>query len=87
MRRRRFVKLLAASAAAVLAQPADRALPAAPKRPARAERPAMPAAVRREIESQKKSLADTLRVVRGFKLPPGSPPAFVFRARKRDGRA
>lgn len=85
MRRRRFMKLIAASAAAVLAQPLERSLAAPPKRPAPAVRTPMPAAVRREIDSQKKSVADTLKVIRAYKLPPGSPPAFVFRAAKRRG--
>lgn len=86
MRRRRFVKLMAASAAAMLAQPlAERGLAAPPKRPAPAEPSPMSGAVRREIASQKKSVADTLRTIRAFKLPPGSPPAYVFRARRRGG--
>lgn len=85
MRRRRFVKLMAAGAAAMFAQPlAGRGL-AAPKRPGPAEPSPASGAVRREIASQKKSVADTLRAIRAFKLPPGSPPAYVFRARKRGG--
>jgi hypothetical protein len=46
----------------------------------------MTPAVRAEIASQKKSLEDTLRVIREYRLPPGSPPAFVFRAERRDVR-
>jgi hypothetical protein len=34
----------------------------------------------KEIRAQKKSLDETLRLIRGYELPPGSPPAVVFRA-------
>jgi hypothetical protein len=43
----------------------------------------MTAATRKEIASQKKSVADMLKVIRAYKLPPGSRPAFLFRAEKR----
>ena len=84
MRRRRFLSLMAASAAAVMTQPVHRSIAAAAKRPAPApEAPALSAATRKEIASQKKSVADMLKVIRAYKLPPGSAPAFVFRAAKR----
>ncbi len=82
------MKVMAASAAAVLTSSLDRAV-AAPKTGTAAKaappKPMTPA-VRAEIASQKKSLEDTLKVIREYKLPPGSPPAFVFRAEKRDVR-
>jgi len=79
------MKLMAASAAAVLTQPVGRSLAAAAKHPASPppESPAMSAATRKEIASQKKSVADMLKVIRAYKLPPGSRPAFLFRAEKR----
>lgn len=82
------MKLLAAGAAAVLAQPVERSLAAAAKRPAPADAPPLSTATRKEIASQKKSVADMLKVIRAYKLPPGSRPAFVFKAEKRsDSRA
>jgi len=36
--------------------------------------------MRKEIEVQKKSVADMLKIVRGYKLPAGSPPASIFHA-------
>jgi len=75
---------MAASAAALLTQPAERSLEAAARAPvAPAATPAMSAATRKELASQKKSVADMLKVIRAYKLPPGSAPAFVFRAAKR----
>jgi hypothetical protein len=80
--RRRFTQLMAASGAAVLAgaSPGSRARAATPrKKPARARKP-VPPAVEKEIRAQKKSLDETLKVVRAFELPPGSPTAFIFHA-------
>jgi hypothetical protein len=78
------MKLIAASAALVLTQPVEHSLAAAAKRPVPpAPEPAMTAATRKEIASQKKSVADMLKVIRAYKLPPGSRPAFLFRAEKR----
>ena len=89
MRRRRFVKLMAASAAAVLTSSLDRAV-AAPKTGTAAKtappEKAMTPTIRAEIAAQKKSLEDTLKVIREYQLPPGSPPAFVFRAERREVR-
>ncbi|HLQ66367.1 MAG TPA: hypothetical protein VK123_03945 [Candidatus Limnocylindrales bacterium] len=85
MRRRRFVKLMAASAAAILAQPIQESLAAPAKRAAAGATAAhaLPPALRKEIANQKKSVADTLRAIRAYELPPGSRPAFVFRAERR----
>jgi hypothetical protein len=84
------MRLMAAGAAAVLTPSLERAL-AAPAAKAGAATKAPPhkpmtPAVRAELASQKKSLEDTLRVIREYKLPPGSPPAFAFRAERRDVR-
>ena len=85
MDRRRFVRLLAASAAAAAAAPITKAAGAdsrhasSRKTPTPAHRP-VTAAMRREIESQKKSISDTLKAIRSYELPAGSPPAPIFRA-------
>lgn len=91
--RRRFVKLLAASAA-TLAMTSDPALAAAKTterhRPASgAPAPAKSsAALDKELRTERKSVADMLKVVRSYKLPAGSPPAMVFRPMKaRRGRS
>ncbi|HEY7728420.1 MAG TPA: twin-arginine translocation signal domain-containing protein [Candidatus Eisenbacteria bacterium] len=83
MERRKFVKLLAAGGAAVLAgaAPRARAKTPPPQRRAAAQAHRLPsAALEKEIRAQKKSLDETLRLIRGYELPPGSPPAVVFRA-------
>jgi hypothetical protein len=82
MERRRFVKLLAASGAAILAGagPAASAKAALPRKAAPRSRRSVTTAVEKEIQAQKKSLDETLKTVRAFDLPPGSPPAVVFRA-------
>jgi len=36
--------------------------------------------MRKELEVQKKSVADMVKVVRAYKLPAGSPPASIFHA-------
>jgi anaerobic selenocysteine-containing dehydrogenase len=84
MDRRRFVRLLAAGAAAAAAAPLgaraakarQAAIPGKPKPTHRA----VTAAMRKEIEVQKKSIADMLKVIRAYELPAGSPPAPIFRA-------
>jgi hypothetical protein len=91
MDRRRFVQLLVASAAVAATTPVAAVARAetstTPSPTAKTARHAPPsAAQRKEIESQKKSLADALHVIRDFNLPAGSPPAFVFRALKREGK-
>jgi hypothetical protein len=85
MRRRRFVKLLAAGAAAILSQPVEKTLAAPARRARTSSAPGhpLPPAIEKEITAQKKSVADTLRVVRAYRLPAGSPPASVFRAERR----
>jgi hypothetical protein len=81
MQRRRFVTLLALGGGALVSAPLSRAAQALtrqePREPARRRAPS--AAVRREIETQEKSLADQLKTLRAYELPPGSPMAFSFR--------
>jgi hypothetical protein len=89
MDRRKFVRLLAAGAAVAATMPvagagAEEAASSAPKK-APAHR-APTAAMQKEIQSQRKSVADMLKVVREFQLPAGSPPATIFRAMKAAGR-
>ena len=80
------MKLMAATAAAAVARPMDAVAAPAPapakKKPEPPSGPPPP--IRAEIETQKKALAETLKVIRSFPLPPGSPPAHDFRALKRD---
>jgi len=92
MDRRRFVRLLAVGAAAAATAPLAGAA-SAKQRPAAAPHKAAPthraltAAMKKEIEIQKKSVADMVKVIRAYELPPGSPPASVFRpmrARRRE---
>jgi hypothetical protein len=86
MKRRRFVTLVAMSGAALLTSPLSRAMAAVERAkhpPAVKGRAASPA-VRKEIANQEKSLADQLKVIRGYELPPGSPMAFVFQPRVAD---
>lgn len=94
--RRRFVAVIAAGSAALLAQPAAAlsatAPPAAKKKPAAATKPAGPvhgtgtpamtAAQRKEYERARKSTLDTLKVIRGHEMPPGTEMASIFRARR-----
>ncbi|HYR68460.1 MAG TPA: hypothetical protein VER77_01135 [Candidatus Dormibacteraeota bacterium] len=84
MDRRRFVRLLAAGAAAAAAAPLGAARAAKPRAPVHPDtgpthRP-LTAAMRKELEVQKKSVADMVKVVRAYKLPAGSPPASIFHA-------
>ena len=70
---------LAAGSTSALLAPA-RGIAAAVAPPAKpAVAPAPPAKLRAEIDKQKKSTADTLKVIRDYKLPPGSVMAFEFR--------
>jgi hypothetical protein len=81
--RRRFIQLLAASGAAVAAGVAPRAGAAQGAKRAGLPVPlssAPTAAMRQELRKQEKSVADMLRVIRRYELPPGSPPASTFRA-------
>jgi len=83
MRRRRFVTLVAMGSAALLTSPLSNALAALEKRRnGKPERRPLPSpAIRKEIGNQEKSLADQLKVIRGYELPPGSPMAFAFEPR------
>jgi hypothetical protein len=99
--RRQFLKLVAAGSAAALTSGARGAAAAARRAAAKsaaraatadsahAAPAAIPDAVRVEIEKQKKSTADALKIVRDYPLPAGSPMAFSFaamRATRREGR-
>ena len=90
--RRKFVTMIAAGSAALLAQPL--ASLAATKRKAAHKAgtaaghaktgASMPAASKNEKEflRQRASTLDTLKVIRAHKLPAGTEPAFVFRVMK-----
>lgn len=86
--RRRFVAVLAAGSAALLAKPA--AAVAAATGPAkarvaptpRAAAPAMSAAQRKEYERQRAATLETLKTIRAHRMPPGTEMASVFRARR-----
>ena len=85
------MKLMAAGAAAAVARPVEVIAATPPKKkveaPPAATAPTAPPAVRAEIENQKKQLAETLKVIRSYPLPPGSRPAFEFHPLKRNRRA
>jgi len=87
--RRRFVKLALAGAAVVASAPLAKAAEAAtrvrPAPPHDGRHPA-PAALRRELENQKRSVATIAKAVRDYPLPAGSTPAPVFRAMRRKER-
>jgi len=86
MKRRRFVQLVALSSAATLTGSLGRAAADPERRPRAASRRAPTAAAKKEIANQEKSLADQLKTIRSYTLPPGSPQAFVFvplRAKRR----
>jgi hypothetical protein len=84
MERRRFLHLIAAggaaAAAAGFAAPAAAEAPAPKARAPRAAKKPVPPAVERELATQRKSIADMLKVIRDYELPPGSDPAVAFRA-------
>jgi hypothetical protein len=86
MNRRRFVHVLAASGAALLAgslpraRAAEKSATAAATRAAARQPKPLPPNLERDLRNQEKSMADTLRVIRAYDLPPGSEPATVFRA-------
>jgi hypothetical protein len=85
MDRRRFVRLLAVGAAAAAAAPLGAARAAAPGAAAEpgkgtSQHRPLTAAMKKEIETQKKSIADSLKILRTYELPAGSPPTTVFRA-------
>jgi hypothetical protein len=88
--RRRFVAVMAAGSAALLARPlatvAAAAAPAKPRGPSgatpRPAAPAMSAAQRKEYERQRKATADAVAVIRAHAMPPGTEMASVFRVRR-----
>ena len=87
--RRDFIKLVAAGSAAASLGRSGRALAAttansAPTKHTAAGRPkpARSAALETELNKQKKSTADTLKILRDHELSPGAPLAFVFKALK-----
>jgi DMSO/TMAO reductase YedYZ molybdopterin-dependent catalytic subunit len=81
MSRRRFVAMVAAGSAALLAAPAAGAPAHRGAKPKAAAAPAMPmsADVRREYLRQQKATLDTLQVIRKHAMPPGTELAAIFR--------
>jgi hypothetical protein len=82
--RRRFVALVAAGSAALLA-PAAGAAPAAARRPAKPVpgAPARPSALQAELDRQRASTMAALATIRAHALPVGAESASVFRPLKR----
>jgi hypothetical protein len=81
--RRRFVGMLAAGSAALVAGGAVAAVPAKRKRPAAAAaEPALSPADRKELERQRAATLTTLEVIRKHRMPPGTELASVFRPLK-----
>jgi hypothetical protein len=81
--RRDFLKLVMVGGVTLLTSGAGtiaRAATASAKRGARSvpAAAAPPAAVQKEIASQKKAMAGVLATVRKYQLPAGSPTAYVF---------
>jgi len=88
MSRRKFVAMVAAGSAALIARPASAAAAAAPRSGRAVVTEAMSPADRKEYLRQKKSTADALKVIRGHKVPAGTELALVFRplkSRRREG--
>ena len=81
--RREFLRLVAVGSAAAVTGPARRAAAAAATSASKASAPKTeaprPAAVKTEIDRQKKSTADALKTIRKYELPAGSPLAFTFK--------
>jgi hypothetical protein len=80
--RRRFLKVVVAGTAAIVAGGTAGAYTpagAAGKKRARPERPARSPLLEAEIQNQKQFTAKTLKTIRDYPLPPGSEMAFVFR--------
>lgn len=86
--RRRFVAVIAAGSAALLAQPAVAATatapPAAKPKPAthKPAAPALTAAQKKEYDRQHKSTLEVLKTIREHVMPPGTEMASIFRARR-----
>lgn len=89
MNRRHFIHVLAASGAALVATgvPGAKASPG-PKATAPKPQKPLAAALQKELRNQEKSVSDMLKIIRAYELPPGSDPAFAFRAMRarRGGR-
>ena len=88
--RRRFLKLIAAGSAAAVIAPAT-ALPAPARKPRVAPRPAAPPRVEAtplpdEVRKQKGYVAEALKSIRAYELPPSSDPAYVFKPLRARGR-
>src|SRR5262245_15907097 len=84
--RRRFMSLIAAGSAAAAIAPAQSVVAAtsAATKSAGLSAPMLATGkVRAEIEKQKKSTADQLKVIRNYQLPAGSPMAFEFHPLRR----
>jgi hypothetical protein len=86
MSRRRFVAVMAAGSAALIARPAAAATAASKAasqaRPHAAAAPALSVAQRKEIERQRAATLDTLKTIRGHAMPAGTEMASVFHARR-----
>lgn len=87
--RRQFLKLVAAGSAAALTGASRRSLAAdAVKVAAKHTAQSAPASagstgsVRAEIQKQKQQTAETLKIIRDYPLPTGSPMAFAFKPLK-----
>lgn len=79
--RRRFVAVVAAGSAALLARPAAAATAAARPRP-RAAAPVMTVVQRKEYDRQRAGTRATLDAIRAHAMPAGTEMASVFRARR-----
>jgi hypothetical protein len=83
--RRRFVAVVAAGSAAILARPVEAAAAAAkaaaPAKKAPAA-PAMSVVQRKEYDRQRASTLETLKAIRAHAMPPGTEMASVFRVRR-----
>jgi len=75
--RRRFLKLVTAGSAALIAGSAPAA--AQKKRPPAAANKKRAKAVEKEVDTQKAYVGRTLKTVRGYTLPAGSELGFAFR--------
>jgi len=82
--RRQFLKLVAAGSAAAMTGASRRSLAAGAVRAAarHAAPPPGTDTVRAEIRKQKLQTAQSLKVIRDYPLPAGSPMAFVFKPLK-----
>jgi hypothetical protein len=88
--RRRFLQLIAAGTAASVIAPAGALAVTTARKPAVKPRPVAPPksepvapktpsdAIAAEVEKQKGYVAEALKGIRAFTLPPGTEPAFVF---------